>query len=173
MQNFCSNDATADTTNTTNNDVHVPEAVEVVQNPAFGRAAVGTGTKAGSPPAASGVIEDYLEPNAVQPGLYDGAKLKRAAAGGAAEGAAGMADYLEPDSVQPKVYEGIKKTQQLVAAGKLVLDLDGYVVDEGGLPTSAASSPVVYATAIDDDAAAASGNPAIVYAVPVEMGTRC
>ena len=141
-----------------------PETVEAVQNPAFDCAAVGT---------------------------------SRSRAGSTLVGAAGAtawaANYLEPNRVQPKVYEGLKKTRQLVAAGELALDLDGYVVDETdatitasspsamyativsldldgyvvdeeGGPTSSSPS-VVYATAIDS---ITGGKPAVVYAVPIE-----
>lgn len=125
-----------------NNNVQAFETVEVVQNPVFDRhRAVDTRGNADSTPVAEGV-----------------------------GGAVGTAEYLEPDCVQPAVYEGLKKTQQLVAAGVLVLDLDGYVVDEEIATTAASSSSVVYATALDnDDVVDPNRKPTVVYAIPVEM----
>lgn len=172
MQKNCSHDNNS-------NNVQVSETVEVVQNPAFDRATVDATTKAGSKQVASGLIDgiDYLEPNSLQTDIYDGEKVWVSAAAWGAAGAGGdggaaeMVDYLEPDDVQPTMYEGAKQTQQLVATGKLVLDLEGYVVDEESA-TATASSPsmVVYAAVIDDVAAATSQKPAIVHAVPCENG---
>eukprot|EP00729_Bicosta_minor_P010474 gene10474-18740_t len=148
------------------NAVQAPEIVEVVQNPAFDHAAGVAGSRAGSPSAgghAGGVAgaADYLEPDSVQPAVYEGAERtrQRVAAG---DLALDLNGYVVDEAGATMT---AASSLSVVYATVVSLDLDGYVVDEAGAPGAASSPSVVYATAIDDGT---SGKPAIVYAVPLE-----